>query len=160
MKLLQSNTGCHQLPSDTNLLSAPTCNHLPLVYLRGLHLTKNKACIFWILWEMSTQSQVHSHYGMQYMQAWSRRRGFPKKESSTKGLLLHTEEMHRHRTRLFCFRTGKVSCLKIWAELMYQLWVQVWSDSSNFPTIGQAVKTNEVIKTNHLGKQDLSLYLS
>lgn len=117
MKLLQlpqSNTGCHQLPSDVSLLSVLTCNHLLLVYLRGSHFDKEQGLhlLNSVTDPYSKSSTLtlwdSTHAGMEFCG-----RRFPEEESSTKGLLLHTEEMHHHRMRLICFRTDKASCLKI-----------------------------------------------
>lgn len=113
-QLLQSSTDCHQLPSDASLLSVLTCNHLPLVWWRGLQFDEEQGLpplnsVRVVYSKSSTFTSWDSmHAGME-----SHRRGFPKTELSTKGLLLHTEEMHHHGMCLFCFRTDKVSCLKI-----------------------------------------------
>lgn len=110
----QSNTDCHQLPSDMSLLSTPTCNHLLLVYLRGLHFDKEQGLhLLNSVRDVYSKSCTFTLWDSMYAGMELCKRGFPKKESSTKGLLLHIEEMHHHSMRLFCFRTGKVSCLKI-----------------------------------------------
>lgn len=117
MKLLQlpqSSTDCHQLPSDMSLLSVLTCNHLPLVYLRGLHFDKEQGLhLLNSVADAYSKSSTLTLWGSMHagMELCGTR--FPEEESSTKGLLLHTEEMHHHRMCLFCFRTDKVSCLKI-----------------------------------------------
>lgn len=63
-----------------------------------------------------------------------------KKEWSTKGLSLHTVEIHHHKTCLFCFRRDKMSCRKIEANLMHltlgtelrrQLFSHRWASSED-----------------------------